>query len=255
MIHVQMLIGLASWLAVLVGGAASPVVADPPREIERIDDAQFVVVPARAQPVHAEDVTVRVLVERKYAAEADAFAWAVEEALGDAAGWAAAGHRFVLVDGEAEITVVLARPQTVDALCAPLVTGGSFSCGRKGRAVINARRWHHGASTYRGHLAAYRTYVINHEVGHLLGFEHAACPGRGKAAPVMLQQTKSLAGCKRSSHPSARELARMAATPLRYAADTGRTSSTASTELIASAVADATTGRAPATRGPRPAVP
>ncbi|HWB74969.1 MAG TPA: DUF3152 domain-containing protein [Nannocystaceae bacterium] len=245
MIEMQMMMGLASWLAVLIGGAAAPVVTEQPRKTERIDDAEFVVVPAPARPVHAEDVTVRVLVEAKYADEADAFAWAVEEALGDAAGWAAAGHRFVVVDGDAEITVVLAKPKTVDELCAPLVTGGSFSCGRKGRAVINARRWHDGASTYRGQLAAYRTYVINHEVGHLLGFEHAACPGKGRRAPVMLQQTKSLAGCKRSSHPSTAEIARMASTPLRYA--NGRTGkSREHVEVIAREAANAITRRAPA---------
>lgn len=237
-----MMMGLASWLAVLIGGVAAPVVAEAPRKVERIDDAEFVVVPAPARPVSPEDVTVRVLVERKYADEADAFAWAVEEALGDEAGWAAAGHRFVLVDGDAEITVVLAKPKTVDRLCAPLVTGGSFSCGRKGRAVINARRWHDGASTYRGQLAAYRTYVVNHEVGHLLGFEHAACPGKGRRAPVMLQQTKSLAGCRRASHPSALEIARMASAPLRYANGTTGTSR-AHADVIAREVADAMTTR------------
>src|SRR5262249_24687888 len=99
MIEMQMVIGLASWLAVLVGGVAAPVGVEPRRQVERIDDAEFVVVPAPARPVHADDVTVRVLVEKKYADEADAFAWAVEEALGDEHGWAAAGHRFVLVDG------------------------------------------------------------------------------------------------------------------------------------------------------------
>jgi Protein of unknown function (DUF3152) len=214
----MMSIGLVSWLAVLVGGIASPVVTEPPREIERLADTDFVVVPARARPIHAQDVTVRVLVDARHADEADAFAWAVEEALGDPGGWAAAGHRFVLVAGPAEITILLARPGAVDRLCAPLHTGGSFSCGRNARAVINARRWHGGASTYRRDLDGYRTYVINHEVGHLLGFEHATCSGRGRAAPVMLQQTKSLAGCRKGPRPSMRELERMAASPPRYAA-------------------------------------
>ncbi|MBC8072396.1 MAG: DUF3152 domain-containing protein, partial [Deltaproteobacteria bacterium] len=209
----MMSIGLASWLAVLVGGVAAPVVAGPEPVFERLGASSFVVVPARLRPTHPEAVTVRVLVETKYAAQAEAFAWAVEDALGDAHGWAAAGHRFVLVDGEAEITVVLAGPNTVDRLCAPLATGGAFSCGRGGRAVINARRWHGGATTYRRDLEGYRTYVINHEVGHLLGFEHTACPGRGRAAPVMLQQTKSLDGCRKGPRPSARELERMAAAP------------------------------------------
>jgi hypothetical protein len=41
----------------------------------------------------------------------------------------------------AEIHIVLATPQTVDALCAPILTGGRLSC-RHGRDVVtNAWRW------------------------------------------------------------------------------------------------------------------
>lgn len=48
--------------------------------------------------------------------------------------------------------------------------------------------------------------VINHEVGHRLGFGHATCPGPGQLAPVMMQQSISLAGCKFNPWPVAGEL-------------------------------------------------
>jgi Protein of unknown function (DUF3152) len=37
--------------------------------------------------------------------------------------------------------------------------------------------------------------VVNHEVGHWLGFGHSRCSGAGRLAPVMQQQSIGLEGC------------------------------------------------------------
>jgi hypothetical protein len=62
--------------------------------------------------------------------------------------------------------------------------------------VLNARPWQNGADTYQGALAAYRRYLVNHELGHALGNGYDPCPGPGEPGPVMLQQTKDL-HCRR----------------------------------------------------------
>ena len=61
------------------------------------------------------------------------------------------------------------------------------------RVLINEARWVRGAMAYGTDLAGYRTYAINHEVGHALGYRHESCPADGAPAPVMMQQSWSTA--------------------------------------------------------------
>lgn len=59
--------------------------------------------------------------------------------------------------------------------------------------VLNESRWVRGAAPFNGDLGSYRQYLVNHEVGHGLGFAaHESCGADGELAPIMMQQTLSL---------------------------------------------------------------
>jgi hypothetical protein len=102
----------------------------------------------------------------------------------------------------ARIRLLVATPDTVDRLCATvgLRTNGIFSCWNGRVAAMNSWRWEVGAPGFDD-LATYRTYLINHEFGHGLGYGHVGCPGPGGLAPVMMQQSKGLGGCTPNGWP------------------------------------------------------
>ena len=147
-----------------------------------------------------------VEVEKGLAVDPAAFAASVETVLFDARGWMGSGMAFQRVSsGPVSFRVTLASPRTTDRLCRPLDTGGIYSCWNGSRAVLNAMRWNEGAAAYRDDLPSYRVYMVNHEVGHGLGHGHRTSCGAGGLAPVMMQQTKSLYGCRRNPWPLAAE--------------------------------------------------
>ncbi|TWG23254.1 uncharacterized protein DUF3152 [Micromonospora palomenae] len=148
----------------------------------------------------------RVAVEEDTGQDVDLFADTVDEALADRRSWIASGELRVQRVPEAaaaDFTVYLATPATSERMCAEggLMTEGYTSCRLPGQVIINLARWMDSVPDYGAPLAVYRTYVVNHEVGHELGEEHQACPGPGAPAPVMQQQTYGLDGCVANAWP------------------------------------------------------
>jgi hypothetical protein len=154
--------------------------------------------------------TRRFVVEVENGIDVDGagFARAVEEILGDPRSWGAGGRMSFQRVGTAaaasdgyDFRVSLISPGSMEKYCPGVGTGGYTSCRYGERAVINLARWATAVPDYADDVAMYRHYVVNHEVGHILGNSHQNCPGDGRAAPVMMQQTFGLKGCAKNAWP------------------------------------------------------
>jgi hypothetical protein len=145
----------------------------------------------------------RLEVEAGLPLDGAAIATQVHRILTDSRGWQPIeGVAFARTAGPADFRLIIASPDLTDRLCYPLDTIGQLSCRNGDKVVLNARRWATAVPWYAGDMEAYRAYLVNHEVGHRLGHGHKPCPAAGAPAPVMVQQSKSLYGCKANPWPS-----------------------------------------------------
>lgn len=150
--------------------------------------------------------TYRLEVEPATGVDPARFTALAERILLDERGWTGAADWALqrVVAREADVRVVLATPDTVDRLCAQagLDTHGEVSCFNGYIAALNIDRWRTGADGFDGPLHIYRRYLLNHEVGHGLGYPHEQCPRAGARAPVMQQQTYRTAPCVANGWPT-----------------------------------------------------
>ena len=169
-----------------------------------------------AQSGDGEEIVVRYVVEIENGVDTapyggdEAFASMVDATLMDPRGWTNDPRfRFEHVSSNEEpsLRIRLTSVATTRELCGGdlgLETSCRTTITGDDSVVINESRWVRGAAPFDGDLGRYRQYVINHEVGHAVGFaEHVPCPSEGDLAPIMMQQTLSLNNAQlRALNPS-----------------------------------------------------
>lgn len=181
-------------------------------ELRTIEGKSFWLVPGKTPVVgDGKLFTYTVYIERgltsKYGVKTSYVAKMIDNTLADQRSWVRGGKvAFQRVEKGANTICLLASPDTVDILCKPLNTEGKVSCCVDNKVVLNVVRWKEAVPHWKTGLRTYRQMVINHEFGHRVGNGHHSCPGSGKKAPVMLQQTYGLQGCVENSWPLDSEL-------------------------------------------------
>jgi hypothetical protein len=163
---------------------------------EKLSGKLVVASGSRPAPAEGKVWRVQIAVEKGLPVDPEVFAESVLATLNDPRGWNAAdGSTFAWTDSDRyDARVVLASPGTTDRLCLPLDTIGELSCGIEETAVLNFKRWATGSQAWEN-TERYRQYLVNHEVGHVIGYHHDLCAGEGEHATVMVQQTTTTSGC------------------------------------------------------------
>ena len=185
-------------------GTASTSSATPARtpSIKATADFDWADVTAAAAGSSGTLYRYSVAVESSAKLKPNSVAGSVADVLNDPRSWTGTGEvRFALVaESKATVKVYLASTKTASALC----DGdgeAAYTCVQGDTVVINAGQWRSAPASYAGDLGDYRTFLINHAFGHLIGEKHAECAGKGKQAPVMLQQGAGLFGCTANPWP------------------------------------------------------
>lgn len=146
--------------------------------------------------------TYSISTRGRITADLATFARLTAASYADPRGWRAAGYEFRRVAHGGDFTLVLSAAGSVPSFGYPCSSTWSCRVGRY--VIINQTRWLHASPAWNAAglaLRDYRHMVLNHETGHWLGHGHQQCPGPGRLAPVMMQQSKGLNGCRFNPFP------------------------------------------------------
>lgn len=133
----------------------------------------------------------------------------IKSILNDIRGWRKMGYNFhyipenlVHTKGRLNFVIIFASNQFIVNTCGMNINKLSCADMSTNTIYINTNRWREGSIASKLNIHNYRTYVINHEVGHILGRHHIRCrKDITSLAPIMMQQTLGIGGCTPNCWP------------------------------------------------------
>jgi hypothetical protein len=126
--------------------------------------------------------------------EASEFSGVIVTALADSAGWGLNGRvRFEAGSSNCNFTLGLVSNGSMgllDQRC-----DRQSTCRLGDQIEINLANWQRPPLAWKSGTAAYRAELVNQEVGHWLGFDHAGCLGSTSSTSLLQAPTLVLDGC------------------------------------------------------------
>ena len=97
-----------------------------------------------------------------------------QTALADPAGWALGGQVvFIRQDADCHLHIRIGDADYLKSLS--VMCDQQTTCRVGNEIGLLAAAWQQPSDTWKSGIAAYRTELINHEIGHVLGFDHPGC--------------------------------------------------------------------------------
>ena len=133
----------------------------------------------------------------------------IHDVLTDKRGWV--GYSFININYPKKInkitnfSIIMSKPENIVKNCGNALYGLSCTNTKTKIIYLNSNRYIRGAKKSQLSLVDYRIYLINHEVGHILGKGHTKCPCDKKCdkkVPVMNQATRGIGHCKPNPYPT-----------------------------------------------------
>jgi hypothetical protein len=139
------------------------------------------------------------------AADDAALTQQAQQTLGSTGGWNLGGAiRFGRGSSNCDVMIRLVKPENMGVISP--ACGQQTSCQVGGDIAISLAAWQQPPSAWSAGPEAYRAEVINHEVGHWLGFEHASCTTKDAPVRILAQPTVIIPGCSPNWYAIAPEL-------------------------------------------------
>ena len=121
--------------------------------------------------------------------------------LNDSRGWKKSGYNFKYHSfiENPDFIIIFTSSKWITDFCH--LPGLSCTDLRYNEIYINTDNWRNGSNKSFLNLNDYKIYLINHEVGHVLGKTHVKCTSPNTKVPVMTQQTLGIGNCKPNPWP------------------------------------------------------
>jgi hypothetical protein len=123
----------------------------------------------------------------------------ITSVLEDKRGWKRLGYNFYHKDKNPKFKIKIVKEEKIIKACK--FSGLSCADMSTNTIYINIKRWRNGSKRSKLSLDDYRTYILNHEIGHLIGRDHVQCNKSGSKVAVMVQQTLGISDCKPNPWP------------------------------------------------------